>query len=466
MKNMQKTYWMTLVLMFGLGGISGVSGERVTEGGEAKVVKKKNETKRVAWGDSIGGEKGDAHGGGKYRQKLKVVGLAFSSDGQKLMAGYYRAAMNRPGTDWGAWVAQWDLLTGERRIVKSAVAPIAFGDWPGVGKRGPMFAMGYYEEPRERWKRRRPIAKLGLWRLGDRKPRVVFARRSRVNFAQGGEGNADDTVVVATYVGRGNERNWVSLNESGELLLWDEKEPARAAVLAKTDLRAMATGWWLGDDAKGQGMWWNGEKKVLKLRVVSRTKRMVTKEMSWKLDVKTKTVKQIEDKEVKATADAAGVKTGLTVFGPRKVFKTVAEGDGRIKIYQVSTKKAILWRVLRLDDIRPSEPKVEVKGEVKKVRLQFRVQMDAVIGRGFMVVEGDRMTRGVRIDWMIGQKDRAAFAKFHDLLRRVEEAGINGVDFACEGAWIVKGHYLRVISVPQMVNRERVRDVHRLFGGG
>ena len=61
-----------------------------------------------------------------------VTDVAISADGRRLVACYYIHAMNRLGTDWGAFAACWDLTTGRRRIITNALGRLAIA--PDGGK--------------------------------------------------------------------------------------------------------------------------------------------------------------------------------------------------------------------------------------------------------------------------------------------------------------------------------------------
>ena len=54
-----------------------------------------------------------------------VTSLAYSPDGRWIVASFFVGAVNEPGTDWQAWVAEWNLETGERVIIPNACGPVA-----------------------------------------------------------------------------------------------------------------------------------------------------------------------------------------------------------------------------------------------------------------------------------------------------------------------------------------------------
>ncbi|HET6427078.1 MAG TPA: nitrilase-related carbon-nitrogen hydrolase [Phycisphaerae bacterium] len=89
-----------------------------------------------------------------------VTALAVSADGQRLAAAYYRPPMNRPGTDWDAWVATWDLASGGRTILRGACAPIA------LSPDGRWLAARRYERARNPGYVADPAGEMTLWPFG------------------------------------------------------------------------------------------------------------------------------------------------------------------------------------------------------------------------------------------------------------------------------------------------------------
>jgi hypothetical protein len=83
------------------------------------------------------------------------------------------------------------------------------------------------------------------------------------------------------------------------------------------------------------------------------------------------------------------------------------------------------------------------------------------------VIDGGT-TLPLQLSWDLAkledQDKREAQAKqkkeFDDLIKKLEDKGINGVEFECKGEWLTKGHKLRVTSVPQPTEagKKRIRD--------
>jgi hypothetical protein len=108
-----------------------------------------------------------------FRQP-EVTHLAFSPDGKTLAASYYQHAFNRPGTDWAAFAAKWDVASGKRVVLPDGYGPVAFspdGKW---------FAVGRYERGKTPGFRQRPYVQLALWAPGEVKnAKVVVAPTDR-----------------------------------------------------------------------------------------------------------------------------------------------------------------------------------------------------------------------------------------------------------------------------------------------
>jgi predicted amidohydrolase len=148
-----------------------------------------------------------------------VVDVVLSADGRRLAAAYFVPAMNRPGTDWDAWVACWDLATGRRTILPKASAPIAIspdGQWVAAGLRENARTAGGWQVG--------PLAPVPtLWRFGEAQP----ARLLESNVPPG-------QVVALAFSGDGKEV--LGLSEDGRLLAWDTEGNAPARHIEKLAL--------------------------------------------------------------------------------------------------------------------------------------------------------------------------------------------------------------------------------------
>lgn len=97
-----------------------------------------------------------------------VTGLAQSTDAQRVAAAYYVRPMNRPGTDWDAWVALWDLAARRRTILSDACAPVS------VSPDGNWVAARRYERSNNPGFLGYPPGEIALWRFGDEKATKVL----------------------------------------------------------------------------------------------------------------------------------------------------------------------------------------------------------------------------------------------------------------------------------------------------
>ena len=148
----------------------------------------------------------------------QVTSIVFSPDGRRLAASYFVAAFNRAGTDWNAWVAQWDLAGGKRVTIGNAYGPIAFS------ADGRTIAMGVSSERgRGTWPQTRLA--LSLWRPGATKPFRLLKR-----------GETQDCAAIAVAFHPDGKR-LASITSTGEVLLWTvggDEPPALIEKLAST----------------------------------------------------------------------------------------------------------------------------------------------------------------------------------------------------------------------------------------
>lgn len=104
--------------------------------------------------------------------------MAISDDGTKLAAAYYVPPINRPGTDWSVFVAQWDLKTGKRALIPGAMWPLAFAP------DGQRLVMGVAPS---RLERRDVMGAPAVWRLGELKPLGLIEKIEDVALDDGDE---------------------------------------------------------------------------------------------------------------------------------------------------------------------------------------------------------------------------------------------------------------------------------------
>jgi predicted amidohydrolase len=154
------------------------------------------------------------HGGGFNRPR--VVDLVLSPDGRHLAAAYYVPPMNRPGTDWGAWVAVWNLTTGERTIIPNATQPLA------ISPDGQWLAMGLYTRSEDHRWRMGPRSEPALWKPGAVEP----ARKLTCDIEPG-------TWLAWTFSTDGKEL--LAFNEDGRLVSWEMAGESPAKTIETLD---------------------------------------------------------------------------------------------------------------------------------------------------------------------------------------------------------------------------------------
>ncbi len=101
------------------------------------------------------------HDADSFRNLPSLVEVVLSADGRRLAAAYVTTAMNRPGTDWDAWVATWDLESGARHLLRDATRPLAWsadGEW---------LAAARYERTRDPRTHYQPQGLPALWPRGE-----------------------------------------------------------------------------------------------------------------------------------------------------------------------------------------------------------------------------------------------------------------------------------------------------------
>ena len=97
-----------------------------------------------------------------------------------------------------------------------------------------------------------------------------------------------------------------------------------------------------------------------------------------------------------------------------------------------------------------------------------RIAWDAFAPSKFVAVIDDFITLPLKLSWDLAklekQDQREAQTKqkkeFDDLIKKLEDKKINGVEFECKGEWLTKGYKLRVTTVPQPTEagKKRIRD--------
>lgn len=91
------------------------------------------------------------------------------------------------------------------------------------------------------------------------------------------------------------------------------------------------------------------------------------------------------------------------------------------------------------------------------VTIQYRVARDAYAPSQFVALIDGGMSPPLEVVWDLGagseRHDRDALgerkSEFDRLIRDLEARGINGVEFSCQGEWLIEGARLRLTSVPE-----------------
>ena len=117
----------------------------------------------------------------------------------------------------------------------------------------------------------------------------------------------------------------------------------------------------------------------------------------------------------------------------------------------------------------PAQEKGKEKADPReKVTLQYRIAWDAFAPSRFVAVIDGFITLPLKLSWDLakledqGQREAQEKQKkeFDDLIKKLEDKGLNGVEFECKGEWLTKGYKLRVTTVPQPseAGKKRIRD--------
>jgi len=132
-----------------------------------------------------------------------VSSISFSPDGKWVAASYFRYAINRPGTDWRAFVAEWEVEGKTRTIVPDAYAPIAFRPDSKA------LAMGIYKRFRKLGYMN-PHVRLAIWDVGKPSLRRILSDQDE-----------SPGPAVAAAVWSTDGKRIAAVTEPAGLLVWD-----------------------------------------------------------------------------------------------------------------------------------------------------------------------------------------------------------------------------------------------------
>ena len=128
----------------------------------------------------------------------QVTSIAFSRDGKWVAASYSGGGYNRIGTDWRAFVAEWEVEGKTRTIVPDAYCPIAFSPDSKT------MAMGIYKR---KGHERSPRVRLAIWDVGKPSLRCILP--------------GQDARPIAAVAWSGDSKRLAAVTKSAGLLMWD-----------------------------------------------------------------------------------------------------------------------------------------------------------------------------------------------------------------------------------------------------
>jgi hypothetical protein len=117
----------------------------------------------------------------------------------------------------------------------------------------------------------------------------------------------------------------------------------------------------------------------------------------------------------------------------------------------------------------PAEEKDKDKADkTEKVTLEYRTARDAYAPSKFIAVSDKGASAPLKVAWDLPKPDDKVKKElqdrrkkeFDDLIKKLEEKGINGVEFECEGEWLDRGFRLRLTTVPQLTEagKKRIKE--------
>jgi predicted amidohydrolase len=172
-----------------------------------------------AAGERIIGRRALSHGGPGWPRD-KVTSIAFSPDGRWLAASYWRYPMNRPRTDWDAFVVQWDLKGKKRTIIPNAYGPIAFNPDSKT------LAMGVYKRSYVKGFRTGPQVQMALWDVGASSPRCILPDQ-----------DAQPTPPIVAAAWSPDGKRIASIAGPTKLRLWDSDYKSVPVSISVKDIK-------------------------------------------------------------------------------------------------------------------------------------------------------------------------------------------------------------------------------------
>ncbi|MCG3132666.1 MAG: Formamidase [Phycisphaerae bacterium] len=115
-------------------------------------------------------------------------------EGRWLLTAWRQPSMNRPGTDWAAWVIAWDLSTGERTHIWNAATPMA------ISPDGRWMLLTTFERKDSGGSDREPAnSKLAVYRCGASEPAYELQSRAPASLPLGVAFAPDSLHIYGIY---------------------------------------------------------------------------------------------------------------------------------------------------------------------------------------------------------------------------------------------------------------------------
>ena len=261
------------------------------------------------------------HSHGWRLDHVQVTSIVFSPDGRWVAASYFGGAMNRIGTDWRAFVAEWEVGGKTRAIVPDAYGPIAFRPDSKA------LAMGIYKR---QGRDRSPRVRLAVWDVGKPSLRCILP---------------DQETPVSPAIGAAwspDGKRLATGSSPDSLQLWgSDYKPLPVDISAKTPQNA-----WLHTLA-AKGAEPAVVKNLLMAKLIGRSDlvRISPDRKLIAISQRGKTVLRTGDLTLLKTFPAGG---GPVAFNSDSKRIAAADNRGIIRIWDIASAKLI--RTLRLDD--------------------------------------------------------------------------------------------------------------------
>lgn len=156
-----------------------------------------------------------------WRDRAEITKIMIDPTGRYVAASLYRHAINRPGTDWDAWVMVWDLQTSRRWVIRDAYRLF------DVSKTGAVLVSGFDDPDRKRKRFHRPlIERLMLWHTATHQADALAwdqpQQAGKAEPAEAGFDNPKQTELSFPHAARISELNYVvAVHFGGQVVLYN-----------------------------------------------------------------------------------------------------------------------------------------------------------------------------------------------------------------------------------------------------